>query len=153
MPQFIKTETGEELVVLSRRDYDAMRARLGDEEAEDRMSARLVDAARATGGASLPLAVWDEIEAAPSPIGPLRKVRGLTQEALAAKANISQAYLSELEAGKKTGDVATLLALAKALAVSLDDVVTDTSTTPVHAKQPRASAAARKPRKARGTPR
>ena len=41
-PQFIRTEAGEEFVVLSRRDYDAMRARLGDEDAEDRMTARMV---------------------------------------------------------------------------------------------------------------
>lgn len=41
-PQIIKTESGEELVVLPRRDYDAMLARLGDEEAEDRMTERLV---------------------------------------------------------------------------------------------------------------
>lgn len=125
MPQIIKTESGEELVVLPRRDYDALRARIGDETAEDRMTEYLVQTAIAGGGASLPLEVWDEVEAAPSPIGPLRKHRGLTQEALAAKAQISQAYLSELEAGKKTGDVQTLRVLAKALSVSLDDVTPD----------------------------
>jgi len=41
--QIIKTESGEELVVLPRREYDALMARLGDEEAEDRV---LADAAR-----------------------------------------------------------------------------------------------------------
>ena len=40
--QFLKTETGEELVVLTRRDYDSLLARLGDEEAEDRMTVRIV---------------------------------------------------------------------------------------------------------------
>ena len=121
-PQIITTETGEELVVLSRRDYDAMRARAGDEDAEDAMTARLIDEARARGDAALPVSVWEEIEAAPSPIGPLRKWRGLTQEALAAKAGISQPYLSAIEAGKKTGDVGTLRTIATALGVGLDDV-------------------------------
>jgi PHD/YefM family antitoxin component YafN of YafNO toxin-antitoxin module len=41
--QIIKTESGEELVVLPRREYDALMARLGDEEAEDRI---LADAAQ-----------------------------------------------------------------------------------------------------------
>ena len=41
--QIIKTESGEELVVLPRREYDTLMARLGDEEAEDRV---LADAAR-----------------------------------------------------------------------------------------------------------
>ena len=121
-PQIIRTEAGEELVVLSRRDYDAMRARLGDEDAEDRMTARIIKEAKASGGVAAPLSVWDEIEAASSPIGPLRKWRKLTQEELAAKAGISQGYLSELETGRKVGDLATLRRVAAALGVALDDV-------------------------------
>ncbi len=121
-PQIIKTERGEELVVLSRRDYDAMRARLGDEAAEDAMTARIVSEAKAKGAAALPIAVWEKIEAAPSPIKPLRQWRKLTQAELAKKAAISQGYLSEIETGKKTGDLATLRAIAGALDVSLDNV-------------------------------
>ena len=41
--QIITTESGEELVVLPRREYDKLLARLGDEEAEDRV---LADVAR-----------------------------------------------------------------------------------------------------------
>jgi DNA-binding XRE family transcriptional regulator len=122
-PQMIKTEQGEELVILSRRDYDAMRARLGDEEAEDAMSARILK--ERAGDVAIPLAVWDEIDATSSPIGPLRKWRGLTQEALAKKAGISQPYLSALETGRKTGDIATLRAVADALGVGLDNVTKD----------------------------
>jgi len=122
-PQIIKTERGEELVVLSRRDYDALRARLGDEASEDAMTARIIR--ERAGDVAFPLSVWEEIDAAPSPIGPLRKWRRLTQEALAKKAAISQGYLSEIETGKKTGDLATLRAIAGALGVSLDDVTPD----------------------------
>jgi DNA-binding XRE family transcriptional regulator len=124
-PQIIKTERGEELVVLSRRDYDAMRARLGDEEAEDAMSARIVSEARAKREVAIPAAVWKEIEAAPSPIKPLRQWRELTQAELAKKAGLSQGYLSEIEAGKKLGDLATLRSIASALRVGLDDVAPD----------------------------
>lgn len=46
-PQMFKTDAGEELVLLSRRDYDALLASAGDEDAEDRMTERLVEEARA----------------------------------------------------------------------------------------------------------
>jgi transcriptional regulator with XRE-family HTH domain len=46
----------------------------------------------------------------------------LTQGALGAAAKISQAYLSEIESGKKVGDVATLRAIAVALGAGLDDI-------------------------------
>lgn len=119
----IKTEGGEELVVLTRLDYDALRAAAGDEEAEDRMTERILK--ETAGSVAIPEEVWQEIEAVPSPIGPLRKWRGMTQEGLSAKASISQGYLSELETGKKVGDVATLRAIAGVLGVGLDDVTPD----------------------------
>ena len=121
-PQIIKTERGEELVVLSRREYDAMRARAGDDEAEDIVAAHLIADAKAAKAAALPLSVWDDIDNAPSPIRPLRKWRKLTQEELAEKAGITQAYLSELETGRKVGNVATLRSIASALGVGIEDV-------------------------------
>ena len=45
--QTIVTDSGEELIVLSRRDYDALLAALGDEEAEDRATIRIADEAQA----------------------------------------------------------------------------------------------------------
>ena len=122
-PQIIITESGEELVVLPRRDYDAMRARLGDGAAEDRMTARILAETREM--AALPAELWDEIEAAPSPIGPLRKWRKMTQATLAEATCLSQGYLSELERGKKSGDVATLRTIASVLGVAIEDVLTN----------------------------
>lgn len=52
-----------------------------------------------------------------------REHRGLSATELAAKAEISGAYLSELETGKKTGTVDTLGKLATALNDDLDDLV------------------------------
>ena len=46
-PQIIVTATGEELVVLPRRDYEALLARMGNEEAEDRVTRRIVTESRA----------------------------------------------------------------------------------------------------------
>ena len=84
------------------------------------MTARIL--ADTAGEVAIPESVWQEIEAARSPIGPLRRWRGLTQDGLAAAAGISQGYLSALEAGRKRGDVDTLRALAAALGVGLDAV-------------------------------
>ena len=44
--QTIITESGEELVVLSRREYDSLLASLGDDEAEDRVAARIITASQ-----------------------------------------------------------------------------------------------------------
>ncbi len=49
-----------------------------------------------------------------------REHRGLTLEALAERADISKAYLSQIENGKRSGTVKTVKALAAALEVPLD---------------------------------
>ncbi len=109
--QIITTDAGEELVVMSRRDYDAMLARGGDEDAEDRMT--LLIAAEARGEAALPAPVSAAMLAGDSLLRALRKWRGMTQAAVAAQAEINQGYLSELEAGTKTGAAETLRRLAR----------------------------------------
>jgi DNA-binding XRE family transcriptional regulator len=123
-PQFIRTETGEELVVLARRDYEALLARAGDEAAEDAMSTRIAEEVRAAiaSGADvvLPEAVWKDIEAGANPVRALRRFRGMTQQELATAAGLSQSFLSEIEAGRKRGTPDTLKALARVLAVPLD---------------------------------
>jgi DNA-binding XRE family transcriptional regulator len=125
--QIIRTESGEELVVLPRREYLALCARAGDEAAEDEMTGILVDEAKTAlargDDVLLPEAVWQAIEAGESPVKVLRKHRGFTQAELAAAAGVSQGYVAELEAGRKSGAPETLKALARALAVPLDVLV------------------------------
>lgn len=118
-PQIITTESGEELVVLSRREYEALAARqVGGKPGQPAAGGRI--RAQTAGDVPIPESVLQEIEAAPSPIGPLREWRGLTQSELAAAAGISQGYLSALEAGRKGGDAHTLHAIARTLDVGLD---------------------------------
>jgi ribosome-binding protein aMBF1 (putative translation factor) len=109
-PQYITTDGGEELVLLSRRDYDIMLARLGDEEAEDRMTERLVDEAReriASGEEGRVRAGADGRPPRPDdePFGQvvrrLRKAQGRSQQELAAMVEITQGYLSDIEGGRK----------------------------------------------------
>jgi DNA-binding Xre family transcriptional regulator len=113
--QTLITESGEELVVLSRRDYDALLARSGDEEAEDRMT--LILAAEARAEAPLPELVSTTILKGDSVLKALRVWRGLTQVQLAEAAGIGQGFLSELEGRMKTGSAETLTKLAQRLDV------------------------------------
>ena len=114
--QTIKTASGEELVVLTRREFDALMAQLGDEEAEDRMT--LLIAAEARGDSALPVEVSQSVLAGDSLLKALRQWRGLTQAELSKAAGLGQGFLSELEAGSKSGSAETIEKLALALDVS-----------------------------------
>lgn len=52
-----------------------------------------------------------------------RNYRGLSQDGLARRVDVSQAYLSSIETGKSDGSVRVLAAIARALEVDLDDLV------------------------------
>lgn len=131
-PQFITTDSGEELVLLSRRDYDAMLARLGDEEAEDRMTERLVAEAReriSLGTEGLVHAGEDGRP--PRPESPetfgqkvrrLRKEQGRSQQELAAMVEITQGYLSDIEADRKSPTYQVMFRLRAALGMDNPDV-------------------------------
>lgn len=67
----------------------------------------------------------DAYLAAPSPLAFWRGRRGLTQAALAAEAGVSQPYLAQIEAGKRTGDVRLYARLARILRVRMEDLVAE----------------------------
>ncbi len=113
--QTIKTASGEELVVLSRREYDALMGQLGDEEAEDRMT--LLIAAELRGETALPAPVSQAVLGGDSLLKSLRQWRGLTQAEVSKAAGLGQCFLSELEAGAKSGSAETIEKLALALDV------------------------------------
>jgi 2-oxoglutarate ferredoxin oxidoreductase subunit alpha len=58
-----------------------------------------------------------------NPIKVWREYRGMTQQTLANQAEISAAYLSQLESGKRKGTTSALMAIADALNLALDDIV------------------------------
>ncbi len=113
--QILKTEEGKELVVLSRRECDALLARAGDEDAEDRMT--LIVAAEARAEAPLPESVSAAILAGDPCLKALRTWRGLTQSELAKRTGVNQGYISEIENRSKAGTADTLSKLAEALDV------------------------------------
>jgi DNA-binding XRE family transcriptional regulator len=60
-----------------------------------------------------------------NPVRVWREYRGLTQQQVAEKAGISKPYLSQLETGQRKGTMEVLSAIARALDVSLEDLVVE----------------------------
>lgn len=89
-------------------------------------SIALFDAARAADdGFRIPAAVVNAILDGEQPVRVWREQRGQTQEALAAKAGISKAYLCQIETRKRVGALKTLKAVADALAISVNELHED----------------------------
>ena len=63
------------------------------------------------------------ISADEHPLKVWREYRGFTQEVLGAEAGIGKSYVSQIEAGSKTGSTKILRALAQALQVDIDDLL------------------------------
>jgi DNA-binding XRE family transcriptional regulator len=115
------TPNGEEMIVLSRKDYEALIERI--EDLEDSLAVADFERKLAAGEEELiPAEYVNRMSEGESPIRVWRDVRGMTAKDLAAAARISTAYLSEIETGKKDGSVATLKAIADVLKIDLDDL-------------------------------
>ena len=106
--------------VIPWREY----VQLTNEDPESKLSdAEVYDLAKQEGGESFPIEVSDRLMAGESPISVYRSYRGMTQHALAEAAGINTVYLSQIETGKRSGSTRTLAALAKALDVTVDDLI------------------------------
>lgn len=117
-PQIIKTPGGEELVVLSRADYEAL-LQATREAAEDAADVAIYDARKAELGESEPLPA--ELSLAvlqgESRLRALRKWRGMTQDELAGRTGLTQGFLSDLESRRRAASAETVDRLALALDV------------------------------------
>ena len=58
-----------------------------------------------------------------APLRVFREWRELTQTALADQSGVNRVQIVEIEAGRKTGSVATLRKLASTLGVTIDDLI------------------------------
>jgi DNA-binding XRE family transcriptional regulator len=119
--QFIEIE-GKQVVVISADDYRALLEKaemLDDVAAYDRAKAAL-----AAGDDELvPAVVVNAILDGENPVRVWPQHREMSQVQLAEAADISQAYLAQIETGKREGTVALYRSLADALGVDLDDLV------------------------------
>ena len=124
-PQIIRTAAGEELVVLSRAEYDALVA-AADEATEDEEDIAIYDARKvglAAGGEMLPAEVSSLMSRGSSLLAAIRKWKKMTQLHVNVRTNIGQGYLSDLESGRRTGSRETLKALAKCYDVPISWLV------------------------------
>ena len=120
--QMITTPKGERMVVLPEAEYLRLLEAL--EDSEDRAAVRRFRDRLATGEEELlPSAMVDAILDGESRVRIWREHRGLTAAALAKKAGIASAYLSQIETGKREGTVETYRKLAAALGITLDDLI------------------------------
>jgi DNA-binding XRE family transcriptional regulator len=87
------------------RAYDAAKGRL--DRGEDEL---------------IPLEITERRLAGESPVKIWRDHRALTQEALAKVSKVSRGMIAAIEAGHKTGGIATLKKLAAALKVDLENL-------------------------------
>ena len=121
-PQVILDDAGRPAFAVIRwQDYQRLTGgRVPDEDLSDEA---LYDRAIAENEESFPIAVVDRIVAGENPIRVYREHRRMTQREVAEAAGISSLYLSQIERATRTGSVATLAAIAKALDVELDDLI------------------------------
>lgn len=110
-----------ETVTIPREEYRhlvALAENAGDLDAIARF-----DAAMARGEEELiPAAFADRLLDGEAPLRVFRDLRSLTQSALAARSGVNRVQIADIEAGRKTGSVATLRKLADALGVTIDDI-------------------------------
>jgi DNA-binding XRE family transcriptional regulator len=116
-PQIIVSPSGEEIVVLPRRDYDDL---------VDSLAAGRVEAVLAAGQEEL--LTREEaaaLLAAPTPLAFWRKKRGIAQSQLAVELGVSEPFLSDLEDGKAKGNMTLYRKLAQRIDLLIDDLAPD----------------------------
>lgn len=112
------TPGGEEMVILSRADYDRLVEAVEDLAAYDEAKRKLASGEEEM----LPSAMVDRLTSGENTVRIWREHRGLSVKQLAEKADVSAAYISQIEGGKREGTVSTLRKVADALGVALDDL-------------------------------
>jgi transcriptional regulator with XRE-family HTH domain len=123
MPVMTKTPKGDDIVILSRKEYDWLIANASEDAADVETLRRSIARIKSGEEHTLTSAEVDELLASKTPLAFYRKRAGLTQAKLAERAGIAQGFLSEIEARRKSGDVQTLRKIAELLKISLDDLV------------------------------
>ncbi len=124
--QMIRDEDGEALfAVVPIERFKAM-----SEAADELADIAAADKARAEIAAGEPLVPAEYVErllAGENPIRVWRQFRGLKVTELAARADISQPYLSAIERGKHPGSVRVMKRLAAALETDVDSLLLEVS--------------------------
>jgi len=119
--QFITTASGERMAVIAENDYRRLLDSL--EDALDGAVVASFNEKLASGQEELiPAEFANRLIDGENPIKVWREYRGMTSRGLAAKADISPGFLSQIENGVRDGSFETIKKIAAALNVTLDDL-------------------------------
>lgn len=118
----IVKDKGRAMAVLPLKDYRRLLAMVEKKHDEDALRQAEAIMARVKAGREslIPAAVVDAILDGTHPVRAWRHYRQMTAEALATKAGIARAYLTQIENNKRRGTLPTLKALAKILGTGVD---------------------------------
>jgi len=118
--QVIETESGERLVVIPEREYEALLDRI-DNAASEAAYDRIKEKLAAGEEEMLPAAMVYRLLDGENPVSVWREHRGLALADLAAKAGLDPDGLARVEAGEEPS-IGTTKAIADALGGGLDDL-------------------------------
>ena len=120
--QTLTTSNGERLVVMPEDEYERL-LDAADEAAAVAAVDRFEQKLAAGEEELIPSEYIDRMLGGENRVLVWREYRGLTSKALAEEAGISQAYLSQIESGKRDGTIGTMKKIAGALKLTIDDLV------------------------------
>lgn len=117
--------SGAGTVTLPPKDYEALLAAL--EDAEDRATLAAAEREAVLGKLEardhhLPVTLVERLIAGESKVRIWREHRGLSPRELAAAASVAPRYLNDIEAGRRRGSLDTLLRIARALRVPVEEL-------------------------------
>lgn len=119
--QFIETDNGR-LVVIPEAEYLRLVAAI--EDAEDALTVERFREKLAAGEEELvPAEIVNRILAGENAVRVWREHRGMSAADLARAAELSQAYVSQIETGKRAGTIEAMKAIAQALRITVDDLI------------------------------
>jgi len=118
--QIIRRKGEPEWAVIPYEEYERLRD--AAELAED---AELARRALRRDEERIPVEVVDRLIDRENPVRVWREYRQMSRRQLAERAEITSAYLSQIETGRRGGSSKVLRAIATALDVDLDDIIPD----------------------------
>ncbi len=113
------TPQGEEIVILSAAEYERL-LDLAEDAHDVAVAERALAEYKANPAGALSHEEMLALLDAPTPISFWRRKRGLTQAALARQVGVTQAYLAQIEGGKRMGRLGLYSALGRVLGVDIE---------------------------------
>lgn len=114
----IMEEDGKKYAIIPMSEYEQMQEAL--EAMKDIASYKT---AKAVDEEAFPMSLYDAIDNGENPVRMFREYRNMKTKALAEKAGLSEAFVSQIESGKRGGSTESIKAIAEALNVSIDDLI------------------------------